>query len=435
MPTFRSAPSANLATSIKRLVASNRGQITPMQEMQVDQAAADTAHKTSLAEKVRLEAEEMRNAAAARANPAASTEFASHSAGINLDTGNRLMAHIRGQPEPYSTADADDAAVVGADVPRYTMAAPNIEPGQDRRFRSALAATIAERLAGGKTNAEQLTKAAGEVQGQGIMEAVQAAIGRGDYHGASAMNQGAKPGTQIKLHDNIGSTGATFAPATGRVAADPAADPTNKLLPATIASEAAQAEQRRAAAAASRASADKRNQPNERFRDVTTLRKEFNDQAEVKAFRDVIPIVEAARTTPDTRAGDIQIAYSVGKILDPASVVREGELKLVGTAATLPEKIQGEIRTLVMGKGRISPETRAELVKMLDAAVDQREKAYNAAEATYRGIAEKNGFDVNQVIINAPKRSKPGQPAGEVQARKKIGNVEFVKINGQWFQP
>jgi hypothetical protein len=399
--------------------------------MQADAMAADVAHKTSLAEKVRQEVEAAQQEQQLRSDPATQTRFASRSAGLDDPTGDRLMAHLRGDLEQPSAADYEDAAIVGREPQPFPIAAPVIDPGQRRRFENALAAVAANLLGGGKTNAEQLTQAAGNVQAQSIIEAVQAAIARGDYQGASALSQGAKPGTAIKLHENIGTTGATFAPATGRVAADPNADPTNKLLPAAVASEAAQAEQRRAAAAKDRATANAAPP----FKDVTTLRKEFNDQPEVKSFRDVIPIVEAARGSPDTRAGDIQLAYAVGKILDPNSVVREGELKLVGEAATMPENLKGKIRTLVMGKGRMTPETRAQLIAMLDNAVGQREKSYLATEATYRRIAEQNRIPADQVIINTPRRKQPGTPAGEVQARKTIGNVEFVKINGQWYTP
>lgn len=257
MPTFRTAPSADLTGSIKRLLASGGGNLTPLQEIQADTMAADTAHKSALATKVRQEVEAATQEQQIRADPARQTEFASHSAGINLDDGNRLMAHIRGALEQPGVADIEDAQLVGGTAQPFRTAAPVIDQGQDRRFRSALAASTANLLGTGKTNADQLTQATGNVQTQGITEAVQAAIGRGDYQGASAMNQGAKPGTQVKLFDNIGSTGATFAPATGTVNADPARDPSNRLLPATIDAEKAQAEQRRAAAEASRAQAEK----------------------------------------------------------------------------------------------------------------------------------------------------------------------------------
>lgn len=148
-----------------------------------------------------------------------------------------------------------------------------------------------------------------------------------------------------------------------------------------------------------------------RQQDVHTLRHEFNQLPEVKAYRDVIPIVEAARSAPDTRAGDIQLGYAVGKILDPASVVREGEIKLAGDAATLLQKYEGELRTVTEGKGRMTPQTRTELLAMLDNAVKERQAAYQRAEGTYKGIAEQSGIPVDQVIITAPKSNAPAAPA------------------------
>lgn len=143
--------------------------------------------------------------------------------------------------------------------------------------------------------------------------------------------------------------------------------------------------------------------------DVAELRKEFNALPEVKQYRDVLPIIGAAQNAPDTLAGDIQMAYAVGKILDPNSVVREGELKLVGEARTVLEKYSGELRAITQGKGRLTPATRAELTQMLNNAVNQREGAYKQAEETYKGVAAKNGIPMDQVIIT-PQARQPDAP-------------------------
>jgi hypothetical protein len=71
----------------------------------------------------------------------------------------------------------------------------------------------------------------------------------------TAMNQGAKPGAQIKVYDNIGNTGATFAPGSGKVNADPSANPGNQLLVTELRDRAAKAAQSNAAASASTAHA------------------------------------------------------------------------------------------------------------------------------------------------------------------------------------
>ncbi len=257
MPLFRTKPMNGLTASIRNLIAGAGQTLNPLQEIQADQAAAETAQKLSLVEKARLEAEALRREQAAaeeaeRIAPQRRTEFAAHSAGIDLPDATRLYKAISGARERPAIEFDDEGNL----MPDVTFAKPeSVAPGQERLFRSALAAAQANLLGTGKTNAEQLTGAAGNVQTQALVQAVQDAIGKGDLNTASAISQGAKPGTQIKLHENIGTTGATFAPATGDVAADPAADPANKVLAGTVTELAAKAEREKAAAAASRAQA------------------------------------------------------------------------------------------------------------------------------------------------------------------------------------
>lgn len=468
MPYFNTQPSSNLAASLRKAIGGGAG-LSASDLSAIDGKAADTAYKMTLADKARAEMAAAERETRMRSDPDLAAEYASNVAGLDIPTGQRLSRSLRGQMEQPGPADMEDAAMVGAEAQPFRVTAPEVAPVQRQRFQGALAALAANTLATGKTNAQQIAQAQGELQGQGITDAVQAAIAGGDPQRASAMNQGGKLGNQIKLYDNVGTTGATFAPATGAVNAEPKG---NALLTGTINKVLSEIRENDAQAGNASASAARTRDAMTRekrgvydpargilvdpitgqareimgadgkpigsrapggpaFKDVTTLRKEFNDQKEVVAFRDVIPIIESARATPDSRAGDIQIAYAVGKILDPASVVREGELQLVGNAATLPEKLQGEMRTLVMGKGRMTPETRAALLQMLDVAVTQRENAYMAAENTYRGIARQNGFPEDQVIINAPRRNMtPKKP----EATKSVGGKNYVKVDGKWFE-
>ena len=136
--------------------------------------------------------------------------------------------------------------------------------------------------------------------------------------------------------------------------------------------------------------------------DTDKLRQEFEAKPSVKQYRDVLPIVSSAKQAPDTRAGDIQMAYAVGKILDPNSVVREGELALVGNAATVMQKIEGELRTLTQGKGRLSPQTRAQLNEMLDNAVNNRKASFDAEKGSYSGIVQRRGYKPEDVFIDTP---------------------------------
>jgi hypothetical protein len=172
MPTFRSQPSSDLASSIRRAVASrslagNEDAIN----MQADQAAAVTAQHLGLAEKARAEAEALRNAETARSDPKVATEFASRSSGLTDAEGTRLMGHIRGTLEQPSSNDDLDASMAGREAQPFRMEPPNVSAGQRRGFESALASTIANRIATGHTNAEQLAKSGQDINKTAVQNA------------------------------------------------------------------------------------------------------------------------------------------------------------------------------------------------------------------------------------------------------------------------
>ena len=152
--------------------------------------------------------------------------------------------------------------------------------------------------------------------------------------------------------------------------------------------------------------------------DVQSLRKEFNDLPEVKNYRAVVPVFNSALKAPDTRAGDIQLAYTIGKIFDPNSVVREGELKLVGEAATVMEKFLGELRTVVEGKGRLTPQTRRELVETAQARALELEAAQKAARATYEQTAKAKNLPLNEIFVEMPKLGELPPPKGGKSASR-----------------
>ncbi len=155
MPLFRTTPSSSLAASIRRLMASGGSQLSPLQEMEADFAAAKTAHQRSLVDKVRAEVEAMNSAKAAREDPALAAEYAGNVAGLDVPTSTRLSNHLRGVLEQPSGADYED----NPDVQPYPTGAPNVGAPEKRLFQSALASTLANRMATGKTNASQLAQA------------------------------------------------------------------------------------------------------------------------------------------------------------------------------------------------------------------------------------------------------------------------------------
>lgn len=133
--------------------------------------------------------------------------------------------------------------------------------------------------------------------------------------------------------------------------------------------------------------------------DLDSLRKEFHALPVVKTFNEVRPIVESARKAPDTKQGDFALIYGVGKVLDPNSVVREGEMGLVIASGSPAQRVGGFLAQL-QGKGRLTPDMRKELMVVLDQRAGEYEKGYGAARQTYEGIAKQRGYDSSQVFMD-----------------------------------
>lgn len=152
--------------------------------------------------------------------------------------------------------------------------------------------------------------------------------------------------------------------------------------------------------------------PNPKTReDVDALRKEFNALPEVKNYRDVVPIINAAVKAPNTPAGDFALIYGVGKILDPGSVVREGEMNMVIKSGSPAERVNSYL-TYLKGEGRLTPQMRTELNQMLQGRVGEMKTSYDSARGSYEGIAKKRGYDSADIFATVPEVEKVAPTSG-----------------------
>ncbi len=152
-------------------------------------------------------------------------------------------------------------------------------------------------------------------------------------------------------------------------------------------------------------------------KETVGLRKEFENRQEVKDFKATIPIYAAALKAPNTPQGDLQIIYAVGKILDPGSVVREGELALTANATPLVQKLIGQANKQLGSGGTLTPETRRGLMEMLKSRVGAYRQGYDAARAQYIEYSQSLGAAPRAVVgdhaVNAYRGpQKPGAKQG-----------------------
>ncbi len=165
-----------LGGAVRRLMGTS-SEPSPLEEMQVDQAAAETAHKHGLVEKMRFEVERQREQERLRADPRALAGFAGMSAGMNDPEGEQAYKHVTGVRErpPVEFDNGDEGFNAPADttanrMPDVTYAMPaSATPSQERLFRAALATVRGAALASENSNAEQLAQAAGHFTSTDLM--------------------------------------------------------------------------------------------------------------------------------------------------------------------------------------------------------------------------------------------------------------------------
>ena len=143
------------------------------------------------------------------------------------------------------------------------------------------------------------------------------------------------------------------------------------------------------------------------------IRDDFNQLPEVKNYKTVIPIIESAYDTlgHDNHASDLNLIYALGKIMDPASVVREGEMVMATQAGSPANQVLGYMSYLT-GGGKFTPELRQQLVTELQSRVDALQQQYDQGYQRYSDIAKSYGLDVPRTIGNPSKQVTHNDPLG-----------------------
>lgn len=150
------------------------------------------------------------------------------------------------------------------------------------------------------------------------------------------------------------------------------------------------------------------------------LRDAYEGAPEVKIYNAAAPVyqsmVETAGT--DDRASDNNLIYGMAKVLDPGSVVRGEEMSMAQAIATLPEQWQQQAKSAFEGTGRLSPETRAAMIKVARSRVSQYQKQVQARAEQFTQTADRYGVDKRNVVspLGELPTWEPPQPQQEEQA-------------------
>ena len=115
-----------------------------------------------------------------------------------------------------------------------------------------------------------------------------------------------------------------------------------------------------------------------------------NDKIIVNAF-------ENLKSTPQSAAGDISFIYQYMKMLDPGSVVREGEFATAQNAAGVPERISNMYNRALKGT-RLSPAQRQEFLATADQLATVANRRIEGVRSDTTEKAKRRQVNIDNII-------------------------------------
>ena len=132
---------------------------------------------------------------------------------------------------------------------------------------------------------------------------------------------------------------------------------------------------------------------------VAELRKEVAQRPKFKNYAQAAPIYRSMVETAgrNTKASDLNLVYGLGKIMDPGSVVREGEMVMANNTQGIQERLNGMISSL-QGGAMLTPQTRQALMTEAYSRMQSYETEFGAARSHYTDIAKRNRMNPDDIV-------------------------------------
>ncbi|WP_238314265.1 hypothetical protein [Methylobacterium organophilum] len=172
----------------------------------------------------------------------------------------------------------------------------------------------------------------------------------------------------------------------------------------------------------------------ENFDVESKLRGEFSKQ--LGTFQDVhdgygrvIAATEQRASNPKgvSPASDIGLIFGYMKMLDPGSVVREGEYATAQNAAGLPERVRNAYNKALNGEF-LTPEQRQDFVEQADRLYGKARSGAEGVAERYRGLAGAYGVNPERSAflppafkppVVGPSRTAPAPTLGDIETEMK----------------
>jgi hypothetical protein len=98
-----------------------------------------------------------------------------------------------------------------------------------------------------------------------------------------------------------------------------------------------------------------------------------------------------------TGAGDVALVFNLMKTLDPGSTVNSGEQASAANTTNIPGQLLNTYNRLLTGE-KLNPEQRADFVRAAGTALAAQQSGFQRFVDAYRGIAQRAGADLADVL-------------------------------------
>lgn len=154
-------------------------------------------------------------------------------------------------------------------------------------------------------------------------------------------------------------------------------------------------------------------QPQQNVQNESKMREQLDNLQTIKDYRKSSAIFSNAITAAKdpTAAGDLNLVYAFATMMDPGSVVREGEMGMVKATQNASDQVKALVN-MVSGGQRISPEARAALLDQMNNRYQSLKGQHDELMKTFGDIAERGGMDRRNIAIPIPEVKYDRKGAG-----------------------
>jgi hypothetical protein len=157
------------------------------------------------------------------------------------------------------------------------------------------------------------------------------------------------------------------------------------------------------------------------------FRKEYSDQT--KGYQEVKSAYGRVLASQETAAGDLALIFNYMKMLDPGSVVREGEFATAQNAAGVPDRIKNLYNNLSKGE-RLNPEQRKMFGKQAEGLFKQAGQQEATVRQGIKRIAKGYGLNTENIFFT-PTEVPPTAPGAAAPVRVTTPTGQVITFPNQ----